>query len=147
MGTGPVEFAVIGFPGNKFKGEIAPALGALVDAGTIRILDLAFVTKDADGNAAAVEIEDTDSAIFQAFEQIGAERGGLLNAADLEAAAEVLEPNSSAAIIVWEDLWAKDLVGALQRADAVVIERHAVPYELVQAAIAFAEENKAGAPA
>ena len=84
MGTGPVEFAVIGFPGNKFTGEIAPALGELVDAGTIRILDLAFVTKDADGNAAAVEIEDTDSSIFQAFEQIGAERGGLLNAEDLD---------------------------------------------------------------
>ena len=59
----------------------------------------------------------------------------------------MLEPNSSAAIIVWEDLWAKDLVEALRRADAVVVERHAVPYELVQAALAFAEENKAGAPA
>ena len=147
MGTGPVEFAVIGFPGNNFKGEIAPALGDLVEAGTIRILDLAFVSKDGDGNVVAVEVEDTDSAIFQAFERIGAERGGLLNAADLEAAAEVLEPNSSAAIIVWEDLWAKDLVEALRRADAVVVERHAVPYELVQAAVAFAEENKAGTPA
>jgi hypothetical protein len=147
MGTGPVEFAVIGFPGNKFTGEIAPALGALVDAGTIRILDLAFVTKDADGNAAAVEVEDTDSAIFQAFEAIGAERGGLLNAQDLESAAEVLEPNSSAAIIVWEDLWAKDLAEALRRADAVVVERHVVPYDLVQAAVAYAEESKAGAPA
>lgn len=147
MGTGPVEYAVIGFPGNKFTGEIAPALGELVDAGTVRILDLAFVTKDGEGNAAAVEIEDTDSAIFQAFESIGAERGGLLNADDLTAAAEALEPNSSAAIIVWEDLWAVKLANALKRADAVVVERRIVPYELVQAAVAFAEENKAGSSA
>jgi len=147
MGTGPVEFAVIGFPGNKFTGEIAPALGELVEAGTIRILDLAFVTKDADGNAAAVEIEDTDSSILQAFELIGAERGGLLNAEDLISAAEVLGPNSSAAIIVWEDLWAAKLAEALKRADAIVVERHVVPYELVQAAVAFAEENKAAASA
>ena len=147
MGTGPVEFAVIGFPGNKFKGEIAPALGELVDAGTIRILDLAFVTKDGDGNATAVEVEDTDSAILQAFERIGAERGGLLNSDDLAAAAEVLKPNTSAAIIIWEDLWATKLVDTLKRADAIVVERHVVPYELVQEAIAFAEENKAGASA
>ena len=120
MGTGPVEFAVIAFPGNKFKGEIAPALGDLVNAGTIRILDLAFVMKDSEGNAVAVEVEDTDSAILQAFEPIGAERGGLLNADDLAAAAGALEPNSSAAVIIWEDLWATKLANALQRADAVV---------------------------
>ncbi len=147
MGTGPVEYAIIGFPGNKFTGEIAPALGELVEAGTIRILDLAFVTKDADGNEAAVEIEDTDSAILQAFEAIGAERGGLLSANDLEKAADLLAPNSSAAIIIWEDLWAAKLAGALKRADAVVLDRQVVPYDLVQAAVAFAEENKAGTPA
>jgi hypothetical protein len=147
MGTGPVEYAIIGFPGNKFTGEIAPALGELVDAGTIRILDLAFVTKDGDGNAAAVEIEDTDSAILQAFEAIGAERGGLLSANDLEKAADLLEPNSSAAIIIWEDLWAAKLAGALKRADAIVLDRQVVPYDLVEAAVAFAEENKAGTPA
>jgi Family of unknown function (DUF6325) len=147
MGTGPVEYAIIGFPGNKFTGEIAPALGELVDAGTVRILDLAFVTKDSDGNAAAVEIEDTDSSILQAFEAIGAERGGLLNADDLTAAADGLAPNSSAAIIVWEDLWAVKLANALRRADAVVLERHVVPYELVQAAVEFIEENKAGTSA
>jgi hypothetical protein len=147
MGIGPVEYAVIAFPGNKFRGEIAPALGDLVKAGTIRILDLAFVMKDNEGKAVAVEVEDTDSAILQAFESIGAERGGLLNADDLAAAADALEPNSSAAVIIWEDLWAAKLAESLQRADAVVIERHVVPYELVQAAVAFAEENKVGASA
>jgi hypothetical protein len=50
MGIGPVEYMVVAFPGNQFKGEIAPALGDLVDNGTIRVLDLVFITKDQDGN-------------------------------------------------------------------------------------------------
>ena len=49
MAIGPVEYIIVGFPGNKFNGEIAPELGKLVESGTIRILDLVFITKDADG--------------------------------------------------------------------------------------------------
>ena len=52
MAIGPVEYIIVGFPGNKFNGEIAPELGKLVESGTIRILDLVFITKDADGNVA-----------------------------------------------------------------------------------------------
>jgi translation initiation factor IF-2 len=141
MAIGPVEYAVIAFPGNKFKGEIAPALGDLVDRGIIKILDLAFVTKDADGNTAAVEIEEADSAIQYAFEAIAAERGGLINADDLADVAAALEPNSSAALIIWEDVWLTEAAQAFQRADAIVIERRAVPYEIVQAAVDWAQEN------
>ena len=72
---GPVEYIIVGFPGNQFNGEIAPELGKLVDSGTIRILDLVFITKDADGNVAAVEFEDHDDvALFNALE---GEVGGL----------------------------------------------------------------------
>ena len=59
MAIGPVEYIIVGFPGNQFNGEIAPELGKLVDSGTIRVLDLVFVTKDADGNVGAVEFEGT----------------------------------------------------------------------------------------
>ncbi len=57
---GPVDYAIIGFPGNKFRGEIAPAIGDLVDAGTIRIIDIAFVGKDADGSIVAMEMTELD---------------------------------------------------------------------------------------
>ena len=57
---GPVDYAIIGFPGNKFRGEIAPALADLVEAGTIRIIDVAFVGKDEDGDVAAFELSDLD---------------------------------------------------------------------------------------
>ncbi len=46
MQLGPVEYVVIAFPGSQFTGEIAPALADLIDAGTIRVIDLAFVSKD-----------------------------------------------------------------------------------------------------
>ena len=58
MAIGPVEYIIIGFPENQFKGEIVPALADLVESGTVRILDLVFVMKDADGTVTSVEYED-----------------------------------------------------------------------------------------
>ena len=67
MSLGPVEFIVIGFPGNKFKGDILPALGDLVSSGLIRIMDLAFVKKDADGSILAFEFEELATEEAEAF--------------------------------------------------------------------------------
>src|SRR5688572_2504409 len=77
MGIGPVEYMVVAFPGNQFKGEIAPALGDLVDNGTIRVLDLAFIMKDEEGNVVGAELEDVGSEVTRAFEALSIERGGL----------------------------------------------------------------------
>jgi hypothetical protein len=55
---GPVEYLVVEFPGNQFKGEIAPALANLIEKGTIRIIDLLFVKKDAEDNVTAFELSD-----------------------------------------------------------------------------------------
>jgi hypothetical protein len=138
MGIGPVEYMILGFPGNRFKGEIVPALAELVDSGTIRIIDLAFVIKDADGSVATLEMGDLDSEVYQAFDALTSDTLGLLNEEDLQAAAEELEPNSSAALLVWEDLWATRFAEAVRNADGVVLDLERVPYEVVQAAIDFA---------
>src|SRR5688500_4169951 len=111
---GPVEYAIVAFPGNKFTGQIAPALADLVEAGTIRIIDLAFVAKDADGEVLAFEITDLEPDIREALAKSGAEGSGLLNEDDVVAAAEELEPNSSAMLIVWEDVWAAKLAQAVR---------------------------------
>ena len=111
MGIGPVEYMVVAFPGNQFKGEIAPALGDLVDNGTIRVLDLAFIMKDAEGNVVGAELEDAGSEVINAFEALTFERGGLISDNDIIEIGEALEPESSAAILVWEDLWAGPLRG------------------------------------
>ncbi len=130
----PVDYLIVAFPGNQFKGEIAPALADLVEKGTIRIIDLAFVAKDADGNIGAFELTDIDPEVRQGFENMGVEVNGLFNEEDLQAAGEELEPNSSAALLVWENLWARDVAQAIRNAGGEVLDFERLPHEVVQAA-------------
>jgi hypothetical protein len=139
MGIGPVEYMVVAFPGNKFNGDVAPALRELVDSGTIRVLDLTFVHKDEKGDVVAVELEDEGSDIFQAFHELTIDRGGLINDADMMDIGEALEANSSAAILVWEDLWAARFKDAVVASGGVLVDIQRVPYEIVDAAIAYKE--------
>jgi uncharacterized membrane protein len=130
----PVDYMIVAFPGNQFKGEIAPALADLVEKGTIRIIDLAFVAKDADGNIGAFELTDIDPEVRRGFENMGVEVNGLFNEDDLQAAGEELEPNSSAALLVWENLWAKDVAQAIRDAGGELLDFERLPHEVVQAA-------------
>src|SRR5215211_1417183 len=141
MSIGPVEYMIVAFPGNRFKGEIVPALKELVDAGTIRIIDLAFVLKDADGAVVTAEMADLDSEVYKAFDALSPEVKSLLNEEDLAAAGEELEPNSSAALLVWEDAWATKLRDAIVNAGGEVLDLERVPREVVEAAVEFAESN------
>jgi hypothetical protein len=134
MAFGPVEFVIIGFPGNQFRGEIAPALADLVESGTIRILDLVFVKKDADGTASAFEYD----AVAEAAEFAGldGEAGGLLSDEDIAEAAENLDPDSSAALLVWEDVWAEPFATALRNAGGVLVAGERIPHDVVEVAFA-----------
>ena len=138
---GPVEFIVLGFPGNRFKGEIVPALADLVESETIRIIDLAFVKKDADGSITTIELEEMDDDEAAGIGSHG-DVGDLISAADLERAAEALEPNNSAAVLVWENTWAAKFAQAVRNADGIVLENMRIPHDVVQAAIEFAAENE-----
>ena len=142
MSIGPVEYLIVAFPGNQFKGEIIPALADLVEAGTIRIIDLAFVMKDADGAVVTAELGDLDSEVFKAFDALSPETMGLLNEEDLAAAGEELDPNSSAALLVWEDTWATTLRDAIVNAGGEVLDLERVPYQVVNAAVEFADANR-----
>ena len=142
MSIGPVEYMIVAFPGNEFKGEILPELARLQDTNTIRIIDLALVIKDEDGKAEALEVSDLGSEFGSALSNLlGNEGGGLLNEDDLMAAADELEPNSSAALLVWEDVWATKLRDAIVNAGGELWDLERVPGEVVQAAIDFAESN------
>jgi hypothetical protein len=129
---------VVAFPGNRFRGEIVPALKELVDGNIMRIIDLAFVSKDREGNTVALELEDVDSEVGAAFRQIEAEAGDLINEDDLRAVAEALETNSSAAVLIWEDVWAAKLATAIRNADGVLVNLERIPRDVVEAAIAYA---------
>ena len=138
---GPVEYLIVAFPGNQFRGEIAPALADLVEAGTIRIIDIAFASKDKNGEAAAFELSDLDEEVRQALEKLGAEPSGLFNEGDLLAAAEELDPNSSAAVLAWENVWAKPVAEAIRDAGGQVYDYDRIPHEVVVAAREWAMAN------
>jgi len=142
MSLGPVEYIVIGFPGNKFKGDILPALGDLVSSGLIRIMDLAFVKKDADGSILAFEFEElaTEEAEAFAFEKA---IGDLLNEEDLMLIGDELEPDTSAAVLIWENLWARRFAETVREAGGVLIDSNRIPYDVIQAAIDYAEAVEA----
>jgi hypothetical protein len=133
MALGPVQYLVIGFPGNHFNGEIAPELGKLVDSGTIRILDIVFVAKDEDGNVAIVEYDEHDQLFL--FAEIDAEVGGLANEEDIAHAANMLEPGNSAAVLIWEDTWAAPLAEAMRNSGGVALEGGRIPADLIETAM------------
>ena len=141
MEIGPVDYAIVAFPGNQFRGEIAPAVQELVDAGPIRIIDIAFVGKSAEGDTVAMELTELDPEVQQGLESVGIEVGGLLNEDDLMDTAESLEPNTSAALIVWENVWARKVAQAMRDAGGELVAFERLPHEIVQAAREWALEQ------
>lgn len=131
---GPVDYAIVAFPGNKFRGEIAPALAELVDAGTIRLIDVAFVGKSESGDIVAMELTELDPDVQAALDKLNIEVGGLFNEDDLQAAGEELEPNSSACLLVWENVWARKVAQAMRDAGGVLLDFDRLPHDVVQAA-------------
>jgi uncharacterized protein DUF6325 len=133
MSIGPVEYLILGFPGNKFTGQIVPELGKLIDSGLIRIIDLTFISKDAAGEVAVVEYDAVEE--LAAFAGLDAEVGGILTGEDIAYAAQSLEPNSSAALLVWEDTWAGPFAAAVRNANGVILEGARIPREVIEQAI------------
>jgi len=129
-----VEYIVVGFPGNKFDGKIAPALAKLVDDNLVRILDLVFIGKDADGTIVSFEFDEIDGE--ESFTVIDGEVGGLIGQDDIAHVAASLEPGNSAALLIWEDVWATEFLEALGGADAMLLEGGRIPHALVQEALA-----------
>jgi uncharacterized membrane protein len=141
---GPVDYAIIAFPGNQFKGEIAPALGDLIDAGTIRLIDAAFVSKDENGDVLAFELTELAPDVQAALDRLKIEVQGLFNDAELLSIAADLEPNSSAAVLVWENVWARKIATAVRGAGGVLVAEERVPHAVVQAAREFTLEAARG---
>jgi len=131
---GPVDYAVIAFPGNQFRGEIVPALNDLVEAGTVRIIDAAFVGKDETGQVFTVEITELASDIQAALASMNVEVQGLLNDDDLQSIGEQLELNSSAALLVWENVWANRVAQAIRDAGGILVAFDRIPHNVVQEA-------------
>jgi len=136
MDIGPVEILVVAFPENQFTGEIAPALEELVASGLIRVIDLVFVTKDADGGVVGIELSDLDDATGSAFQPHVEEPSGLLSDEDIEDLGAQLEPNSSAAILLFEHLWATKFRNAVLDSGGQLVASIRIPKEAIDEVVA-----------
>ena len=139
MSIGPVEYVLIGFPDNKFTGGIAPALADLVNSGTVRIIDLVFIRKDADGNVLSFEYDEL--AETAAYGDIDGDADGFLDEEDILAAAEELDNNSSTLLIVWEDLWAAPLAAEIVASGGQLISGRRIPHQVVTEVLEAIEGN------
>jgi len=131
MELGPIEILVIGFPENHFTGEVAPALADLVESGLIRVIDLVFVTKDADSNVLGVELSELDETVRVMFQPHVLEPAGMIADEDVEDIGADLAPNSSAAVLLVEHVWATKFQHAVADAGGQLISSLRIPKEVV----------------
>lgn len=136
---GPIDYVVVEFPGSRMTGEAMPLLVDLVDRGIIRILDLVFVKKGLDGSVRGMVVADLDGderldlAVFEGASS------GLLDEEDIAETGAVLEPGSSAGILVYENVWAAPFATALRRAGGQLVASGRIPVQSVLAALEAAE--------
>jgi hypothetical protein len=130
--TGPVEMALIGFPGSRFDEAIIPALAELVDTGTMRVIDLVVVRKDAEGNVTAAEVSQLDDDEAAVFDRLDGEIGELFSHEDLAAAGARLPAGSTAALLLWENSWATRLAAEIAGAGGQLLLHDRVPADVVR---------------
>jgi Family of unknown function (DUF6325) len=144
---GPIDYLVVEFPGSRMTGEGLPLLVDLVDRGIIRILDLVFVKKELDGSMSGMAIADLDHdgtldlAVFEGASS------GLLDEGDIADAGGVLEPGSSAGILVYENVWAAPFATALRRGGGQLVASGRIPVQGLLAALDAAEAKAEAQPA
>ena len=143
MLLGPVEYAVITFPGVEFSGQIAPALADLTERGLIRVVDLVFLRKVVEGIVETVELDALPQTQAAPFATLDGEITGLLSDDDIAEIAAELAPGSSAVVIVWEDTWAAPLAEAVRANGGQLLARETVPHENVQAAVRALQDTLA----
>lgn len=129
---GPVEYLVVAFDGNQFSGEIIPALTELIDTGLIRVIDLAVVSTDADGNVTIFESSELTEEVAAALDILDMELPGMLSEDDLMLLAEELPENTTAAAMLFDNVWAARFAQAVRNANGQVVMNVRIPHDVVQ---------------
>jgi hypothetical protein len=132
---GPVDYIVVEFPAgaSNFTGEMATELLALVDSGTIRVIDILILTKDEDGNVEPMELSDVGE--LGQLEAVEAQLAELLAEDDVQHLAAAMEPGSTAGVLIWENLWAAPFASAARRSGGQLIAGGRIPIQAIIASI------------
>ena len=140
---GPIDYIVVGFKGNNFDGSVLEELVKASDSEAIRVVDLLFVIKDADGNVTMAEIEDQHEELKEVAKAIGHDGDlPLLTEEDVEKLGASMDNDTSAGVLVIEQLWAKGLKSALIDAGAELIDEGRIHPDTVEAAIEEIESQE-----
>src|SRR5512139_2671444 len=131
MTYGPVDFVALEFKGNQFKGEIMPAIMDLVNRDIVRLIDMIVVKKDADGTVTHQEMQEHYNSVLAVFDPLKAEINGMIQVEDIEMIGEKLEPNTTAALLMFENLWAINFVKAVENANGRSVMHVRIPHEVV----------------
>lgn len=134
---GPVDYLVVEFPADKanFSGEMAEELSALAKSGTIRVLDLLFLKKNLDGSVEGFESHEFEDSEVGELRELEAELAMLLAEQDVEAIGAALEPDSYAAILVFENVWAAPFAAAVRRSGGQLVASGRIPIQSLAAAL------------
>jgi len=145
MTLGPLEYTVIGFEGNRFNGEIAKEIEKVVEKRIIRLVDVVFITKDIDGDATVIELDNKDDPRFAGFAPLLQDFMGLLTPEDVAQIGEGLPTNTSALVMLFEHRWAEHVKDAIAGAGGFLISRNTIPPEVLE--LVNAELEAAALPA
>jgi hypothetical protein len=132
---GPVDYLVVEFPGSNFNGEILPELADLVDRGIVRVLDLVLIKKQEDGSFEGFEFDDIESGSLGQLRELERELADLLSEEDVTAVAEALDPGSTAALLVYENLWAAPFASAVRRSGGQLVANGRIPVQALIGAL------------
>jgi hypothetical protein len=135
---GPVDYVVLEWPREQPKGDVVPMILDVADRGIIRILDIAFVTKDSAGEVAGLEMDALEGEAAKFTEFHGASTG-LLDEEDLREAANALAPGTSAAVLVWENSWAAPIASALRQSGGQLVANGHIPVQAILASLEATE--------
>ncbi len=131
MTYGPIDFIAFEFKGNEFKGEIMPALLELVNNEIIRVIDLVIVEKDASGKVIMREMQQMERSVVSLFDPLKAEISGIIQLDDIRMIGEKVDNNCTAAIMLFENLWAIKFKEAVMNAKGRVVMQERIPHEIV----------------
>ena len=134
---GPVEMILAGFEGDEPNPGVIEAIGDLVEAGTVRLLDLVYISRSAEGELAYIEVEDAPDSF--GFGQIDLSASGMAGADDMREFGDALPPGTSALLLVVELTWAKSLASRLADAGGYIVDAKRIPAPIVNEAMTLAE--------
>ena len=131
MTYGPIDFIALEFEGNKFKGDVLASLEELVEQKIVRVIDLVVILKDEDGEVMVMEFHELDDQLVAVFDPKEIATTGMITEGDIEMVGNELANNTTAAVLLIENLWAVGFKDAVIEADGQVLMQHRIPHEIV----------------